>query len=279
MNDSLDQSVSPFIDMLKACMSGEHVSFHMPGHNNSSGFSNWLKQNALNIDTTEFVLTDDINHPGEAILHAEKLAAAAFGAGQTFFVTTGASIAVHAAVISLASRGDLIIADRISHSSLIDSCRLYGISVVFGSKEDIPDLITSYPHAALVFVTRPDYYGNAPDIRDIITAAKAASIPVVIDESHGSHYCFAPGIMPRSALSCGADVVIHSAHKTLPVLTQGAFLHISGSYIDSSRFKADIFRNSLRAVSTTSPSFLIAATLDFARSMMALQGADRKSVV
>lgn len=267
-----DNGQTPIIDMLKKCISAETISFHMPGHTNSLGFSDWLRENALKIDTTEFSLTDDLNDPGEAFRTASCLAAETFGAGMTFFITTGASIAVHASLISLASPGDIIIADRKSHSSLLNACRLYGIKVVFAFIPDIPELINEYPDAALVFVTRPDYYGKADDISNIIHMSESRGMPVVVDESHGSHFCFAPALMPSSALSEGAHVVIHSAHKTLPVLTQGAMLHISKGFLRKKPESAKIFAGALKAVSTTSPSFLIAATLDYARALMSTKG-------
>ncbi len=263
---------TPILRMLSDCLGTEKVSYHMPGHFSGLGFPEWLHRNALRIDTTEFALTDDLIHPQGRMAEALELARAAFVSGKTFFVTTGASIAVHAAVYTLAVPGSLILAGRNSHRSFAEACRMFGLTAVFAEEAQLPEMIGRHPEASMVFITRPDYEGHASDIRPVMEAAHRRGIPVAVDEAHGTHFAFAPDIMPLSALSAGGDIVIHSAHKTTPALTQGAFLHLSRGGLDSGRVSLPAAERALTALTTSSPSFLIAATLDYARAFLETAG-------
>ncbi|MHB1453307.1 MAG: aminotransferase class I/II-fold pyridoxal phosphate-dependent enzyme [Saccharofermentanales bacterium] len=266
---------TPIIKMLSECLGNDKVSYHMPGHNHGTEFSEWLHRHALMIDTTEFALTDDLHHPGKPIGSALELARQAFGAGRSFFVTTGATIAVHSAIYALTRPGDLIIASRCSHKSLINACRMFGLSVVFTGNEDIQEALDRYPEAVLVFITRPDYYGAALDIGPVSQAVHDHHKVLVVDEAHGTHFSFAPEIMPIGALAGGGDIVIQSAHKTTPALTQGAYLHLSVDALESGRISAVAIDDSLSALTTSSPSFLIAATLDYSRAYLEMFGHSR----
>jgi arginine/lysine/ornithine decarboxylase len=263
---------TPIIEMLQQCLGHELVSYHMPGHNRGAGFPQWLHDNALRIDTTEFLLTDDLHLPTGAFAQALTLAAKAFGAGRTFFVTTGATIAIHSALYALTKPGDLIIAGRNAHRALINACRMFGLRVLFVGDQSIPEAILAHPEAVLVYLTRPDYYGSAVDMSPIVSAVRSGNIPLLVDEAHGTHFAFAPMHLPMDALSCGGDVVIHSAHKTAPALTQGAYLHVSRNAMMSGRVSAEKLAQALSVISTSSPSFLIAATLDYARAFLEQSG-------
>lgn len=263
---------TPIIKMLLECLGNEKVSYHMPGHNHGTEFPEWLHQHALMIDTTEFGLTDDLHHPGKPIGSALEMAQRAFGAGRTYFVTTGATIAIHSVIYALTRPGDLIIASRNSHKSLINACRMFGLSVVFTGNGDIPEALDRHPEAVLVFITRPDYYGTALDIKPVSQTVHSHGKVLVVDEAHGTHFSFAPGIMPQSALSGGGDIVIQGAHKTTPALTQGAFLHISRDALETGRVSSIAVGEALSAVTTSSPSFLIMATLDYSRAYLEFFG-------
>ncbi len=275
MKEQADHSKRPIIDMLNESLKREQTSFHIPGHNKASGFDAEFKNNPLAFDTTEFDLTDDLNMPGQAVEKAQELLALAYGAGKSFMVTTGASLAIHAAILALAARGEIILADRMSHSSLFNACRLFGIKIITAMQADLPKTIEEHPDAAAIFVTRPDYYGLAAPINEIVDMAQKHRIPLLADEAHGSHFAFADHLMPKGGLACGCDLVVHSAHKTLPALTQSALIHISKDFLRTNPELEENLQNALRAVTTTSPSFLIAASIDYARSRMILRGREQ----
>ncbi|MHB8964212.1 MAG: aminotransferase class I/II-fold pyridoxal phosphate-dependent enzyme [Saccharofermentanales bacterium] len=263
---------TPIIKMLSECLGNEKVSYHMPGHNRGADFPEWLHRHALRIDTTEFSLTDDLNHPHRQISAALDLARQAFDSGRTYFVTTGATIAIHAAIYALTRPGDLIIAGRNAHRSLVGACRMYGLSVVFTSDAGLIDALDRYPQAVLVYMTRPDYFGTASDMAETAHAVHSCGKYLVVDEAHGTHFAFASDLMPQSALSAGGDVVIHSAHKTAPALTQGAYLHISHEALQTGRISDLSISEALSIATTSSPSFLIAASLDYARAYLEING-------
>lgn len=260
----------PVYDMLEKHTKYEKVSFHVPGHNAGKAFPGHFKKNFISLDTTELLSTDDLHDPSSAFVKATNLAAEAFGSGKTFFITEGSTAAVRVAAFSLTQPGDKIIIFRNSHMSIVNACMVFGLKLVYTNFKKFETTLESHRDAKFVFVTRPDYYGCCPEIKNICKAAHKHDIPVVTDEAHGTHLAFCPELFPDSALVSGSDVVIQSAHKTTPALTQGAYLHISRNFAfdKKSRVKLDIinvFKNSVFMLTTSSPSFLIAASLDYAR--------------
>lgn len=259
---------TPVIKMLSAYLGKEAVSFHMPGHTNGKSFSKWLHENALSIDTTELESTDDLHRPGNAVKEAYSLAAKAFGAKETFFVTTGSTTAIYAAILSVTVPGDKVIMFRNVHQSILNACIMFDLDPVFTTEETIRTTLGNHPDAAAVFVTRPDYYGRCIDIESLSSLVHEADKILIVDEAHGTHFAFCPSCLPVPAVSNGADIVIQSAHKTAPALTQASYLHLSCEAVRLDRIHPARVKEALSIISTSSPSFLIAATLDFARAFL-----------
>ena len=144
--------------------------------------------------------------------------------------------------------------DRIPHKEgkIGDECR----SGFWGpiTAEEVEKQITDDTRAVLI--TSPTYEGMVSDVREIADFLHQKQIPLIVDEAHGSHFGLYP-TFPESALSCGADLVIHSLHKTLPSLTQTALLHVQGELIDRERV-----RRYLRVFQSTSPSYPLMASID-----------------
>jgi arginine/lysine/ornithine decarboxylase len=120
--------------------------------------------------------------------------------------------------------------------------------------------------AAAIHLTRPDFYGFAPDISRVIRAAHAHEIPVIVDEAHGAHFQF-DDRLPGNALAAGADIVIQSPHKSLGSLTQSALLHVQGALVDRHRLATE-----LAQLQSSSPSALLTASLDCALQHMKRRG-------
>jgi arginine/lysine/ornithine decarboxylase len=279
--DISSQNNMPLVAMLKNAHKSERVSFHIPGHNRGASFSREFSSDFSQYDTTELSSTDDINNPSGGVAAAQTLAAKAFGAGKTFFITTGSSSAIRAVLRGVVKPGEKIILMHDIHVSVINACIANNLCVIFSSEDCIPDTLSAHQDAVAVWITRPDYYGRCCDIRKIALIVRLNKALLIVDEAHGSHFAFSPSLYPVSALRGGADIVVQSAYKTLPALTQGSMIHLSPKYFN--QICTNDMCCSLHEISesifmetTSSPSFLIAASLDFARHYM-IKNCSKKS--
>lgn len=257
--------------------------FHMPGHKLASGIPQELAAEVLKLDVTEIDGTDNLHYPEGIIKEAQELAAKAFGADNTFFLVNGSTCGIQTAIMSVCTRGQKIIIGRDSHKSVVSGLILSGAEPVFiypeyNSEFGINEGITAQsieqalcknPEVAAVLIIRPNYYGICSDIENIIKIVHSHGKPLIVDEAHGAHLAFSP-LLPPSANQYKADIVIQSAHKTLPAVTQGAYMHINGSLIDIEKI-----RFNLAMLQTSSPSYIIMTYLDIARELMEKEGTER----
>jgi arginine decarboxylase len=261
--------------------SGENPArFHMPGHK-GSGFSPLFDVfgEVLRFDVTELPETDNLFEDTGAILEAEKLAARVYGTNTTVFSAGGSTLCIQAMLRLTAKGGGKIICARNVHRSAVNAMALLGIEPVWvwpspfaGSglpgrilPEDVKDAARNNPDADAVFLTSPDYYGVISDIAGISAVCRKYSMPLLVDNAHGAHLkCLDKRLHP---IALGADMCCDSAHKTLPALTGGAFLHIA-----SQRFSRDDAKSAMTLFGSTSPSYLIMLSLDIARAWMERDG-------
>jgi arginine/lysine/ornithine decarboxylase len=129
--------------------------------------------------------------------------------------------------------------------------------------EQVEKAISGTPEAKLIIITSPTYEGVVSDIKAICGAAHRRGIPVLVDAAHGAHFGLS-GYFPASPISCGADIVVTSLHKTLPALTQCALAHVSGSLIDDSRLASE-----LAVFQTSSPSYVLLSSIDHCLRLLA----------
>jgi len=157
------------------------------------------------------------------------------------------------------------------------------------SAGNLRKVLANHPDACAVLVTSPDYFGTCPDLLSLVMVTHEAGRPFLVDEAHGAHLCFSNGSLPAAAMDAGADACVQSAHKTLPALTQGAYLHLGQGAGRWSWLAAQTARQSgvpsidrqfgehvrqcLSLYQTSSPSLMIGASLDFARAFMNRHGA------
>ena len=259
--------------------------FHMPGHKLSRGIPQELTVDVLKLDVTEIDGTDNLHYPEGIIKEAQELAAKAFGADSTFFLVNGSTCGIQAAILSVCTRGQKIIIGRDSHKSVVSGMIMSGAEPVFiypeyNSKfginegvtvQSIENALCENPDAAAVLITRPNYYGICSDIESIVKVVHSYGKPLIVDEAHGAHLAFSP-LLPPSANQYNADIVVQSAHKTLPAVTQGAYMHINGSLIDIEKI-----RFNLAMLQTSSPSYIIMTYLDIARELMQKEGREKLS--
>ena len=231
-------------------------------------------------DLPELPGLDNLACPTDIIQTAQELAAAAFGAQQTWFLVNGSTAGVIAAILATCGEGEKIILPRNIHSSAIAGIIHAGAMPIFINPEydsllDIAHSITpaavkfaleQHPDSKAVMLVYPTYYGACGDLAAIANIVHSYGIPLLVDEAHGAHFGFHPDL-PPSALAAGADLAVQSTHKLLGSLTQSAMLHLNSDLIDRHRIS-----QSLRLIQSTSPSYLLLASLDLARQQMALSG-------
>ncbi|MBD2561675.1 MULTISPECIES: aminotransferase class I/II-fold pyridoxal phosphate-dependent enzyme [Nostoc] len=280
----LNQNQTPLLDALKINAARLHAPFYTPGHKQGEGISQSLAdlfgKAVFRADLTELADLDNLFAPQGVIQEAQQLAAEAFGASQTWFLVNGSTCGIEAAILATCGTGDKIILPRNVHSSAIAGLILSGAIPIFLNPEydpvlDIAHSITpeavqsalqQHPDAKAVLTVYPTYYGVCGNLSVIANITHQYNIPLLVDEAHGAHFAFHPEL-PTPALAAGADLTVQSIHKVLGAMTQASMLHIQGNRIDCDRIS-----KALQLVQSTSPSYLLLASLDAARQQMALQG-------
>lgn len=271
---------TPLFNMLMRYSEIGPVPFHMPGHLMGRGLTDMLKTAGM-LDITEIPGSDCLNNPDGVIEEAQNLASRLFDAGRTFFLVNGSTIGIHAMMRSVVKPGGKILAGRDSHRSVLNAAALLGADPIFimpeydekehltlgYSVESVKKALLEHSDIEAVLLTRPNYYGIATRLDPIVEIVHSCGIPLLIDEAHGAHFSFEPSF-PKPSLESGVDACVQSLHKTLPALTQTALLHISkNSLIDPVILSEQIFM-----LQTTSPSYILMASIDIAREVMEKEG-------
>ena len=252
---------TPVCDFLEEYKKKESKRFHMPGH----------KGKADKYDITEVTGADSLYDASGIIAASEKNAGEIFGA-KTFYSTEGSSLSIRAmlylAVLYAKTVGKkpLIAAGRNAHKTFVSSAALidFDIDWLFGdgksylscniTKEDIEKYLEKENPVA-VYITSPDYLGNMTDISGISGVCHKNGVLLLVDNAHGAYLKF----LGKHPIELGADMCCDSAHKTLPALTGGAYLHINEKAPDLLCKRA---KTALSLFGSTSPSYLILASLD-----------------
>lgn len=283
MKEKNNRSKTPLLKKLLEYLQKGTVGFHTPGHQQGNGFGeefcSIIEQYALRMDLTEIPGLDNLRAPSECLEESQILAAKAFGAYKTFFLVNGSTLGLQAALLTVNKPGEKIIIARNSHVSIINGLILSGGMPVLApveiekewgfplgvSIDQLKSVWKNNSDAASIVFTNPEYRGTGVDINQAIQLIKSWKIPVIIDEAHGSHLYFQEKA-PLSAQCCAPDIVVHSAHKTLASLTQTSLLHINNEKW------ADPIQSALNVLQTSSPSYLLLASLDSVQAQMSSKG-------
>jgi len=278
------QQKTPLLDALSASAHKVHAPFYAPGHKRGQGIPTPLLEllgaSVFGADLPELPDLDNLFAPQGVIQEAQELAAAAFGAEQTWFLVNGSTVGVMAAILATCGAGEKIILPRNIHHSAIAGLILSGAIPIFINPEydlannlahsitpsAIAKALGQHPDAKAVMIVYPTYHGVCGDLKAIAQIVHQYDIPLLIDEAHGPHFAFHPDL-PNSALSVGADLTVQSTHKVLGAMTQASMLHIQGKRVDHQKIS-----KALQLLQSTSPSYLLLASLDAARQQMALYG-------
>ncbi len=282
-------------DFLKENAAKDNISFHMPGHKGRSslyeeaGYAELLKEAAA-WDITEIPGADSLFSPRGALRNVMDNYAELYGVRHTELLVNGSSAGIIAGIISSVPVGGKLILGRNSHHSAFSALRLGGINPVYIRPETDPDYniaaeISPYeleaaceenPDASAVLITSPNYCGMLSDIGVLADVAHDHGMLIIVDQAHGAHLKFfdyyAKALRDEGAYiphpkhaaeSLGADIVINSTHKTLLSFTGSGILNICSDSVD-----INAVSEALRMVQTTSPSYLLMASLDINEKIM-----------
>ena len=268
---------TPICDFVRRYAQSGTVRLHMPGHKGSGP----LGCEAL--DITEIAGADSLYEADGIIAESEANAAALFGAARTLYSAEGSSQCIRAMLCLAAQNAPrgarpLILAARNVHKAFVLGAALLDLDVEWLWPEAAQRSLCSCPVSpdtvkrtlnsavqkpAAVYLTSPDYLGGMQDIAGIAAVCRAAGVPLLVDNAHGAYLRF---LSPsRHPLDLGADLCCDSAHKTLPVLTGGAYLHISKNAPEAFARTA---RQAMALFGSTSPSYLILQSLDAANAAL-----------
>ncbi|CZT55267.1 Arginine decarboxylase [Eubacteriaceae bacterium CHKCI005] len=267
----------PLVRALREHLSLGRISFHTPGHKGLPSPLDGLGD-LKRLDLTELPDTDSLYEADGPIAQAMELAAGFFHAKRTLFSSGGCTLCIQAMLYLAAPTGGKVIFGRTLHRSAVNAMALLDITPVWvlprpdaGSglpgrihPDDVEDALLRHPDAKAVYVTSPDYYGTRSDIASLAAVCRRRGVLLLVDNAHGAHFSLlTPDIHP---LHLGADACADSAHKTLPVLTGGAWLQLG------QRMPAEGALDAMALFGSTSPSYPIMASLDLCRSWMQEKG-------
>ncbi len=260
---------TPICDFVKKYSKSSPVRMHMPGHKGANflGFEN--------LDITEFQSADDLYHPTGIIAESEKNASELFGC-PTYYCTEGSSQCIRAMMQLITlyakkhNRKPIIAAGRNAHKAFISAVALLDFDVMWLSPEkkdsylscnitpcELDEFLrTSEIKPIAVYITSPDYLGKLADIKGIAQVCHKHNVLLAVDNAHGAYLKFLES--SRHPIDLGADICCDSAHKTLPVVTGGAYLHTRNDIFPSEEVK-----QALALFGSTSPSYLIMQSLDY----------------
>lgn len=255
-------------DRLKAYSESDYYGFHMPGHKRNKKYVNaglpcqW--------DITEIEGFDDLHHAEGILKDAQERAAEVYRAEETHFLVNGSTVGLLSAILGVTEREDTILVARNCHKSVYHAIDMNELRPVYlypefdsqaglntkVSVDDVEKALVENPKIRAVVIVSPTYDGVVSDVKAIAETVHKRGIPLIVDEAHGAHFGFHP-YFPENANVQGADIVIHSLHKTLPSLTQTALLHMNGTLVNR-----EAVREYLHMLQSSSPSYIFMASID-----------------
>lgn len=245
-----------------------HYGFHMPGHKRNEGLMN--NHLPYGIDITEIDGFDDLHHAEGIIKRAEERAARLYCAEETHFLVNGSTVGILSSILGTTEKGDRILVARNCHKSVYHAIYLNELEPVYiypeyqeeiglngeTDAEEIQKILEQDRKIRAVMIVSPTYDGVVSDVEKIAQIVHEHNIPLIVDEAHGAHFGFHP-YFPENANVKGADLVIHSVHKTLPSMTQTALIHINGTLVNREKV-----RMYLHMLQSSSPSYVLMASID-----------------
>lgn len=253
----------------------------MPGHIGSAIYFDNILEQLARLDITEVTGLDDFHLPQGIIEEGRQALTRAFGVSESYFLVNGASSGIHALFLALSNKEkDTFLISRNVHKSVFAAMVLadvipeyikcqtdsyLGITVSTTS-EQIENVLSCSEVAKAVFITNPSYYGTVSNTKKIFEIANKYNKPLLVDEAHGAHFYF-HSEYPTPSIDAGAYAAVNGLHKSLPVLNQGACIHVGENFKE----KEQLF-SAISLLTTTSPSYPILASIDLARNFIEKEG-------
>ena len=273
--------IAPLLEQIKKYIAKSYTGFHTPGHRQGKGIYTGFKelaQDLYKMDLTELPGLDNLKNPTQCIKVAQELTAKLFESEKTFFLVNGSTVGLQAALLTLFP-GKRVIVPRNAHISAVNGLVLSGsvplIAPVVSDAEwgiplgmtceSITNLLLENPDVEAVVNVQPTYEGFGCNIYEWVDFLREKKVLSIVDEAHGAHLYFQE-TLPLSAQRAKADVVIQSTHKTLGALTQASMLHVNDPKLVAGVAAA------LNVLQTTSPSYLLMASLDSVQAQMSQEG-------
>ncbi len=290
--------IGELTDFLLKHAEKDPVSFHMPGHKGAAlykelGYDDFL-QKIMDCDVTEIPGADNLFQAESVLKAVMDRYAGLYGVRRSYILINGTSCGIIASILATVTRGGKLILARNCHKSVFNALSLGAINPVYAYTESIPEhniagpvsageierLLDEHPDAAAVILPSPNYYGICSDIEKISEAVHRRGKILIVDQAHGAHLKFfskfAPDIeidghkLPKPAEEQGADIVINSTHKTLGSFTQSAVLNVVSDRID-----CELLEDRLQALESSSPSYLLMASLDINADLLEKHGKEK----
>ncbi len=275
----MENKGSTILDAIDNHIKLKPISFHVPGHKSGLVFdekTSLALKGVLAIDLTELSGLDDLHSPEASILEAEVALAKTYQCRASFLLVNGSTVGNLSMIHACLKKGDQVLVQRNCHKSIMNGLRLVDATPIFLYQEvdlhlgvakqitltAVRTAICRFPKAKVIILTHPSYYGTVNDLEPIIRLAHEHHLIVLVDEAHGAHF-IAGAPFPKSAIELGADIIVQSAHKTLPAMTMGSFLHVNSDRVELSKI-----RDYLEMFQSSSPSYPIMLSLDLARQFI-----------
>lgn len=270
--------MSRLFERLEANASSDMYPLHMPGHKRRP--CGKLSAGLYGSDITEIDGFDNLHQPEGIFLELQKEAARLYGSEKSYYLVNGSTGGILSAIsAALPLEGHILMA-RNCHKSAYHAVYLRKLTVSYLMPTMLPgydicegvtpDQVSSAldreSDIQAVLIVSPTYEGRLANVREIARIVHERGIPLIVDEAHGAHLGLAKGLHENSC-QAGADLVIHSVHKTLPALTQSALLHVCGNLI-----RTDLLERFLHIYQSSSPSYLLTASIDNALAYVKKNG-------
>ncbi len=242
------------------------LPMHMPGHKRNTKLLG--RGLPYELDITEIGGFDDLHEMQGILRDMAETAALLYGAEHAFPMVNGSTGGILAAVRAVAGSQGSIVMSRFSHRAVYNAAELCGLSPVYLLPEQAPPFgviapetvaqaLENTPDARCAVLTSPTYEGFTCDIAAMSEISRARGVPLIVDAAHGAHFGFSEHF-PKNAVRCGADIEILSLHKTLPALTQSSLALVG----KNSAVPPDALERELRVFETSSPSYILLASID-----------------
>ena len=279
-----NRDTSPIAEAMRRYSEDGALAFHTPGHKQGLGAHSLLKElitaEGLRREVSLMEELDDLHDPRTCIKEAQEMAAELWNADEAFFMVNGTTSAVQAMIMATLKPDDVVLVPRNAHRCVMSGLILSGARPVylmpetdsrFGislnlTVETVRNAIEEYPQAKALIIVSPNYYGVAADLSAIASLLHKRGMLLLVDEAHGAHLRFSDKL-PISAIDAGADLVAQSTHKLLGSLTQTSMLMVKSDLIDIEHVKRTV-----SLLQSTSPNYLLLASLDIARLQMQESG-------